>query len=85
MGILQENRFDAPQPDVQNTEYGATYVKAATESPVDEVPVEKEEEVVAAAEHPAVDDEPEVKVETANEEKPAVKIVKKTGRPKKKK
>lgn len=31
MGIVQENRL-APQPDVVETEYGAQYVTAATES-----------------------------------------------------
>ena len=38
MAIVQENRFDAPQPEVSETEYGAQYVKAATETPVPEAP-----------------------------------------------
>ena len=35
MGIIQEDRLYAPQPEVTETKYGAQYVKAATESPVD--------------------------------------------------
>lgn len=34
MAIIQENRYDAPAPEVKETDYGAKYVKAATESPV---------------------------------------------------
>jgi len=36
MGIIQEDRLDAPKPEVRETEYGAQYVNAATESPVTE-------------------------------------------------
>lgn len=56
MGIVQENRFDAPQPDVNETEYGATYVTAARETPVAPAVVaaeEKVEEEVSPAESPA--------------------------------
>lgn len=36
MAILQENRFDAQSPKVSKTEYGAEYVEASTETPVDD-------------------------------------------------
>ena len=39
MGIIQENRSDFPQPEVNETKYGATYVKAATETPIVKEPV----------------------------------------------
>lgn len=45
MGIIQENRLNAPQPEVKDTDYGARYVKAATETPVSEIPPAKKEEV----------------------------------------
>lgn len=44
MGIIQENRLNAPQPEVNDTDYGARYVKAATETPVSEIPPAKEGE-----------------------------------------
>lgn len=34
MGIVQEKRAGAPQPEVKDTDYGAQYVTAATEKPV---------------------------------------------------
>lgn len=37
MGIVQENRFDAPKPEVTVTDYGASYVNAAKETSVAEV------------------------------------------------
>ena len=45
MGIIQEKRFNASQPEVKDTDYGARYVKAATETPVSEIPPAKEKEV----------------------------------------
>lgn len=42
MGIVQEKRFNAPHPEVKDTEYGARYVKAATETPVSEILPAKE-------------------------------------------
>jgi len=44
MGIIQENRLNAPQPEVKDTDYGARYVKAATETPISEIPPAKEGE-----------------------------------------
>ena len=41
MAVIQENRLDAPRPEVEETDYGAQYVKAATETPVVE-PVKEE-------------------------------------------
>lgn len=54
MAIVQENRFDAPVPEVSETDYGAKYVTAATETPVAEAPaaMESSEE---PAEAPAVE------------------------------
>lgn len=85
MGIVQENRFDAPQPDVKNTEYGATYVKAATENPIDEAPAEKKEEE-AHSDAPAVEAESVEAPAAATMKKaaPVKNAVKKTGRPRKK-
>lgn len=51
MGILQENRFDAPQVQSETTDYGAEYVNVATETPV----AEKEE--MAAEPEPQVSSE----------------------------
>lgn len=56
MAIMQEDRFDAPQPEVKDTEYGARYVTAATETPVAEEVVENVE--TAGAEVPAESVEP---------------------------
>lgn len=45
MGIVQENMANKPMPEVQQTEHGVTYVKAATETPIEavEAAVEKVE------------------------------------------
>ena len=51
MAIVQEDRLDAPRPEVDETEYGAQYVKAATETPVEE---KKQESVERADAKPAV-------------------------------
>ena len=48
MGIIQENRLDAPYVEVKETDYGATYVKAATESAVQEAPADSAESGVPA-------------------------------------
>ena len=52
MAVIQEDRLDAPRPEVEETDYGAQYVKAATETPVDEKKDEapKEESVEQSAE-----------------------------------
>lgn len=49
MGFTQENRFNAPQPEIHDTDYGARYVKAGTETPAGVATSVKEEE------KPAVD------------------------------
>lgn len=50
MAIVQEDRMYAPTPEVSETRYGAQYVKAATESPVNEPAVDEpaKEEVAEA-------------------------------------
>lgn len=63
MGIRQEKRVDAPQVEVMETDYGAKFVKAAKETPVEqqvEEVVEQPEEVtpVAEAAEPVVPAEP---------------------------
>ena len=60
MGIIQQKRPFAPRPEVRETEYGAQYVKAATESSNDDAP-KTEEPVIeesAVAEAPVVEDMP---------------------------
>lgn len=53
MAIVQEERLDAPQPEIVETRYGAEYVTAATETPVAEEPVaESDEETVEVADKP---------------------------------
>ena len=44
MAVIQEDRLDAPRPEVEETDYGAQYVKAATETPVEEPKEESVEE-----------------------------------------
>lgn len=87
MAIVQEDRFNAPQPEVVTTEYGAQYVKAATETPIEKPIVldaqeeEAEQEVETAAGNDAPAAESSEKSPAATEdEKPAKK---KGGRPKK--
>lgn len=61
MGIIQENRVNAPKPKVESTDYGAKYVRAATETPVSEIPAAKEDDVKVEAIPPAKDRDVEVK------------------------
>lgn len=44
MGFTQENRFNAPQPEIHDTDYGARYVNAGTETPAGVATSAKEEE-----------------------------------------
>ena len=67
MGIVQEDRFDAPQPQVRQEDHGAVYVEAATETPV------------ATVEPQQQDDEAKEEAPAVKDEKPR----KKAGRPKK--
>ena len=73
MGIRQQTRTDAPRPEVQETDYGAQFVKVATETKDTTLP---EEEAVQVKEEAPAD-------EAQEESKPAVKAKKKGGRPKK--
>lgn len=50
MAIVQEDRADFIQPEVNDTEYGAQYVTAATETPAESV-----EPSAAAEEAPVVE------------------------------
>lgn len=72
---MQEVRPDAPHPEVEETEYGAKTVKAATETPIvdENVFLEPSEG----------ETEPEPTVVPPEVEKPATKEKKKIGRPKK--
>ena len=94
MGIRQQKRPHAPRPEVRETDYGASYVKAATERPLEPEVVKpedqkKKEEAVAAevGQAPVVEDEQavaeEAKSVVSEEKKPSVKPKKKGGRPKK--
>ena len=77
MGIIQQKRPDAPHPEVHETDYGAKFIKAATETKAEPEVVTLEEQRMA--ENVAVEPEKEVK----EEEKPAEKPKRKGGRPKK--
>ena len=74
MAVIQEDRLDAPRPEVEETDYGAQYVKAATETPVVE-PVKEET---------PEDESVEQTAEEAPEEAVEVKRPVKKGRPRKK-
>lgn len=58
MGIRQEKRVDAPRPDVQETDYGAKFIKASTETKieptVDLTPEDDKEDEPAVVEAPVV-------------------------------
>ena len=94
MGIRQQKRPDAPRPEVRKTDYGASFIKAATEKPLEHevVTLEEQKEREAAADTaeadgdahaPAQETSVEEKEVSPNESKPAVKPKKKGGRPKK--
>lgn len=77
MGIIQENRVNAPKPKVQDTDYGAQYVTAGTETPVQAEPVSKDDapEAVKPEQAPA-----EVKESADEQPKKAVRKGKKSGK-----
>ena len=74
MAIRQELRKDAPKMEVQETDYGAKYVKAATETKIEDVTDMTE---TPPAAEPAVEEAPV--------EVPKVAEKKKGGRPRKQK
>ena len=78
MGIRQQKRPFAPHPEVRETDYGARFVNAVTET-------KEEPEVVTLEEQAEVEEAAEPVEEVKNEEKPAEKPKKKGGRPKKSK
>lgn len=75
MGVYQEDRMDAPRPEIEETEYGAKTVKVATETPI-------VDENVLSAESDAVT-EAEGKSPAVEAEKPVKEEKKRIGRPKK--
>ena len=80
MGIRQQKRPDAPRPEVKKTDYGAEFVKAATET--------KQEETIDltnSGEPSPTEAENEETAEKELVEQPVEVKKKKTGRPKKKK
>ena len=79
MGIRQQKRPYAPHPEVHETDYGAKFVNAATETKEEPDVVTLDEQAKAGSE--AV----EATVEVKDDEKPAEKPKKKGGRPKKSK
>jgi len=98
MAIRQEKRHDAPQPEVKDTDYGAKFIKAATETKVTPEVVTLEEQKEAgetytveaggatgvAADVRQTDVTSADASQTAGEEKkPTEKPRKKGGRPKK--
>lgn len=92
MGIRQQKRPYAPHPEVQSTDYGAKFIKAATETPAGTVALEQVVDEPSVTEDAPVSETPivteptpqveeEVKVEQPA--KPAARKGK-GGRPKKK-
>lgn len=82
MAIKQEKRPFAPRPEVHDTDYGAKFIKAATETAAGEVALEIVTEE-PAKEEPVVQEQP---AEVVNEapQKPEPGRKGKGGRPKKK-
>ena len=74
MGIRQQVRPDAPHPEVRETDYGAQFVKAATET-------KEQPDVVTLEEQKENVETPEAPVEEKTDEKPR----KRGGRTKKQK
>lgn len=74
MGIIQEKRLNAQKPSVSVTDYGAKYIKAGTETPIEksQVPVSQEEKTI-----PSVSEQKEAQNVTLPVEK------RRGGRPKK--
>ena len=80
MGIRQQKRPDAPRPEVKKTDYGAEFVKAATETKQEET-IDLTNSGEPSPEEAVRDENTEVEVE----EQPVEVKKKKSGRPKKKK
>lgn len=80
MAIRQEQRKDVPQMEVHETDYGAKFVKAATETKIEDVTDMTDAPVDA---EPVVEESPVV--EEAPVEAEAPKQKRKGGRPKKQK
>ena len=79
MAIIQEKRLDAPRPEVNETDYGAKYIKAATET--SSVPVAADTQA-PVADVPA-DDSPAADADQAEKPAEPVKAARsKKGRPK---
>ena len=85
MAIKQEKRVGAPQPEVHETDYGAKFIKAATESEkepdVPEMSSEEPQEVAV----PVADVQPEPEPQPVAIKEKALVPPKKKGRPKKQK
>ena len=83
MAIKQEKRVGAPQPEVHETDYGAKFIKAATESEKEpDVPEMSSDETQEVA-VPVADVQPEPQPVAIKEK--ALVSPKKKGRPKKQK
>ena len=85
MAIKQEKRVGAPQPEVHETDYGAKFIKAATESEkepdVPEMSSDETQEVPVTV----ADVQPEPEPQPVAIKEKALVPPKKKGRPKKKK
>ena len=85
MAIKQEKRVGAPQPEVHETDYGAKFIKAATESEKEpDVPEMSSEETQEVA-VPVADVQPEPDPQPVAIKEKALVSPKKKGRPKKQK
>ena len=87
MGIRQQKRPYAPHPEVQSTDYGAKFIKAATETPAGTVALEQVVDEPSVTEDAPVVTEPTPQVEEeVKVEQPAKPAARKGkgGRPKKK-
>jgi hypothetical protein len=85
MAIKQEKRVGAPQPEVHETDYGAKFIKAATESEKEpDVPEMSSDETQEVA-VPVADVQPEPDPQPVAIKEKALVPPKKKGRPKKQK
>ena len=85
MAIKQEKRVGASQPEVHETDYGAKFIKAATESEKEPDGPEMSSEETQEVAVPVADVQPEPEPQPVAIKEKALVPPKKKGRPKKQK
>lgn len=85
MAIKQEKRVGAPQPEVHETDYGAKFIKAATESEKEPDVPEMYSDETQEVPVPVADVQPEPEPQPVAIKEKALVPQKKKGRPKKQK